>query len=67
MPSGAKVSKLKLRKPETPWNNMKKHELYKVLRDLEQKIEKRKQSLERAQAEKDRLLWFMLSKLEDDS
>ena len=67
MPRGVIASKLKPRSPKTPWVNLKKHELYKLLKEMEKKIEKRKQSLERAQAEKDHLLWFLLSKLEDNS
>lgn len=63
MPKGVRVSKLKLPRPRTPWDNMTKDEVWKVLREMESKIEKQKHALEKLEKEKDQLLWFLWSNM----
>jgi len=63
MPKGVRVSKLKLPRPKTQWDNMTKDEVWKVMREMERKIEDKKNVLEKLEKEKDRLMWFMWNKI----
>jgi len=65
MAKGAKVGKLNLRKPKSPWDGMKYDQLYKVLRSMEEVIELHKDGLEKLEKEREDLLWHLLGRVHD--